>query len=152
MDVSLPLSVVLLALVLTLAIVAVLVVLLLRARARWSRATRRRTRRAMQGEEDAEDLLSSQGFRVLDRQVAYTSTLWVDGEPVDFGIRIDLLVEKRGRSYVAEVKTGDRAPDPAWGPTRRQLREYATLLPDHGLLLVDVQAGEIREIHFDDGD
>ena len=36
-----------------------------------------------------------------------------------------LLVERRGRRFVAEVKTGERAPDPLARPTRRQLLEYA---------------------------
>jgi hypothetical protein len=151
-DVSLPLSVLVLALVLTLSVVALLVALLWRARARWSRASRRRNHHALEGEREAEDLLTARGFRVLDRQAAYTSTMWVDGEPVDFGIRVDLVVEKRGRTFIAEVKTGERAPNPAWGPTRRQLREYATLLPDHGLLLVDVEAGDVLSIHFDESD
>ena len=67
---------------------------------------------------------------------------------MDFGIRIDLLLERDGVLYIAEVKTGDLAPDPRHGPTRRQLREYADLLPDHGVLLVDADAGTIQEIEF----
>lgn len=130
------------------ALVFVLVGLLAQARGRWERASRARVSRALDGEADAERLLEDLGFRVLDRQVPLTGTLWLDGEPVEFGVRLDLLVERRGREFVAEVKTGDRAPDPAWGPTRRQLREYATLLPDHGLLLVDVEAGEVVEVEF----
>jgi hypothetical protein len=80
--------------------------------------------------------------------VAFPGTVWIDGEPVDFGVRVDLLLERDGQPFVAEVKTGDLAPDPRHGPTRRQLREYADLLPDHGILLVDVEAGAVHEVEF----
>jgi hypothetical protein len=130
------------------ALVFLLLGLLARARGRWGRRSRARVGRALDGEADAERLLEDLGYRILDRQVPVSGTLWLDGEPVDFGVRLDLLVERRGRPFVAEVKTGDRAPDPTWGPTRRQLREYATLLPDHGVLLVDVEAGEVVEVEF----
>lgn len=130
------------------ALVFLLVGMLAQARARAGAASRRRNARALVGESDAEDLLAAHGFRIRGRQVAFPGTVWVDGEPVDFGIRVDLLVERDGQPFVAEVKTGELAPDPRHGPTRRQLREYADLLPDHGVLLVDVEAGAVREVEF----
>jgi hypothetical protein len=130
------------------ALVFVLVGLLVQARARAGAASRRRNARALAGETDAEALLASQGFRIRGRQVAFPGTVWIDGEPVDFGVRVDLLLERDGQPFVAEVKTGDLAPDPRHGPTRRQLREYADLLPDHGILLVDVEAGAVHEVEF----
>ncbi len=32
--------------------------------------------------------------------------------------------------------------------TRRQLLEYALLMPDHGVLLVDMEAGALVEVDF----
>ena len=131
-----------------LALVFVLLGLLGQARARAGRASRGRNARALQGETDAEALLESLGFRIQGRQVGYSGTVWVDGDPVDYGIRVDLVLERSGEFFVAEVKTGELAPDPRHGPTRRQLREYAALLPDHGILLVDVEAGAVHEVQF----
>jgi len=130
------------------ALVFVLVGLLSKARGRAGVASRRRNARAQRGEAGAEALVAAHGYRICGRQVGYTGTVWVDGAPVDFGIRVDLLLERDGIPYIAEVKTGDLAPDPRHGPTRRQLREYAALLPDHGVLLVDAEAGSIQEIEF----
>lgn len=118
------------------------------------RRSRARNHTAQTGEREAEALLAAHGYRVVDRQVPATGTLWVDGHPEPFEVRVDLQVERGGRRWVAEVKTGRCAPDPAWPATRRQLREYAALFPDHGLLLVDAEGGEIYEVGFegDDGD
>lgn len=113
------------------------------------RRSRARNRVAQRGEADAEALLTAHGYRVLDRQVAVAGALWVDGEAEPFEVRLDLLVERDGCRWIAEVKTGQRAPDPAWPATRRQLREYAALLPDHGVLLIDVEGGEIFRVGFE---
>jgi hypothetical protein len=118
------------------------------AEARGSRRSRRRTRRAVDGEAEAEDLLLAAGFTILDRQHGREGRLWVDGEELVFGVRVDLLVERDGESFVAEVKTGSRAPDPCHGPTRRQLREYAELFPECGVLLVDIDEDRILEVDF----
>ena len=75
--------------------------------------------------------------------------IWLDGEAQDFEVRIDLLVQRDDQVFVAEVKTGVLAPDPAYPPTRRQLREYAGLFDDCGLLLVDVEAGTVTEVCFE---
>ncbi len=113
------------------------------------RRSRGRNQIAQRGEADAEALLTAHGYRVLDRQVTLTGVLWVDGASEPFDVRLDLLVERDGQPWIAEVKTGRRAPDPAWPATRRQLREYAALLPDHGVLLVDVEGGEIFRVGFE---
>ena len=137
MQVPLPLLIGLLSLLLLL--VLLLAAALARSRARPGARSRARNAVAQQGEAEAERLLHRAGYRVVDRQAAFTSTLWVDGEAVEFGLRLDLVVERGGRHFVAEVKTGSRAPDPCFPATRRQLREYAALFPDHGLLLVDME-------------
>ncbi len=121
-----------------------------RARTRIARANRWRQRGARVGEEAAEQLLGDAGFRVLDRQVTTTWTMWVDGEPVEVRCRADLLVEqRRTRSrYVAEVKTGSRAPDPTNPQTRRQLLEYRLAFDVDGVLLVDMEARCVRTVSF----
>jgi hypothetical protein len=116
-----------------------------------SRASRRRNRVAQQGEADAEALLASYGYRVIDRQVRALWWMVVDGEEREVEVRADLLVEDSespGRQLVAEVKTGTMAPDPTWPATRRQLLEYSLVFAPMGVLLVDLERGEVVEVAF----
>ncbi|MCB9672668.1 MAG: PD-(D/E)XK nuclease family protein [Alphaproteobacteria bacterium] len=118
------------------------------ATGRVGRANRQRQRVASAGEATAEDLLAEAGFEVLDRQVTARWALLVDDEPVEVTCRADLVVEREGERFVAEVKTGAVAPDPARPATRRQLLEYALVFDVTGVLLVDVPEGRIRRVAF----
>ena len=66
----------------------------------------------------------------------------------DTGCRADLLVERDGRLYVADVKSGALATDPTLPATRRQLLEYLLAYEVDGALLVDMEARQIREVVF----
>ena len=119
-----------------------------RASRRWSRASRRRNRLAQDGEARAIELLEEAGFTVLETQRAGAWTIEVDGEAVEVRVRADLWVERDGLLYVAEVKTGGQAPDPTYGPTRRQLLEYMVVFRPDGLLLVNPEQDTVTEIAF----
>ena len=112
------------------------------------RANRARQKHAQRGEERAERLLLSRGYQILDRQVSASWTLSVDGAPVEAAVRADLLVKRRGRTYVAEVKTGRLVTDPSFPATRRQLLEYALIFQPDGVLLVDVDARRVHQVDF----
>lgn len=115
----------------------------------WGRARRRRRGRvASAGEREAERLLERAGYRVVDRQVRARFSISVDGVANEVEVRVDLLVSRGGKTMVAEVKTGDMAPDPTHPPTRRQLLEYAIVFGAEEVLLVDVPAGCIRVVGF----
>ena len=75
-------------------------------------------------------------------------TLWVDGEPVDVRSRADGVVERDGLRFVAEVKTGQMAPNPRNPATRRQLLEYLHVFDVDGVLLVDMVQERILEVRF----
>lgn len=130
------------------AAVAVLALLLWIRGGREGRRSRARQRRAERGEVRAEKILKREGYRIEDRQVPVYWTMEVDGEEVEVEARADLLVRRRRRRYVAEVKTGGRAPDPTYPRTRRQLLEYALAYDVDGVLLVDVEEGEVHEVDF----
>ena len=129
---------------------ALIVLVLTRAVSRWrSRAlARRRWTRAAAGEVEAEDLLAEQGFAILDRQAGLVWAIECDGEPHPVELRADLLVERDGRRYVAEVKIGISAPLLTNAATRRQLLEYCVAYQVDSVLLVDVDAQAIREVTF----
>lgn len=118
------------------------------ARALRGMRARARMRRAQRGEHAARGLLVSRGFEVTSEQAPGRVVLRVDGEETFFAVRADYLVRRRGRSFVAEVKTGARAPSLDHGPTRRQLLEYASAFAVDGVLLVDPEARTVREVAF----
>jgi hypothetical protein len=117
-------------------------------RAWWRWRQRVRLRRALRGETAAEAVLARAGFRIDAVQPEQTWTIGVDGVPHDVALRADLLVSRGGRRYVAEVKTGDRAPSVTTAATRRQLLEYAIAYDADGVLLVDMEARRVVEVSF----
>ncbi len=136
--------------------VALLLVVVQSARLAFERSLPRRRLQAArvagaEGEARAEPLLRSLGYAVVARQAPATYDLTVDGEPCAVALRADLLVERGGRRFVAEVKTGRVAPRLETPATRRQLLEYRVAFDVDGVLLVDVDAGRVHALAFPDG-
>jgi hypothetical protein len=113
-----------------------------------SRRAKRRVARAIQGERAAERFVQEQGYRILAVQPEYTWTLRVDGRPASVTLRPDLVLERDGRRYIGDVKTGNSAPDPLTSSTRRQLLEYLIACKVDGVLVIDVEARRIRSLVF----
>jgi hypothetical protein len=118
--------------------------------ARWLPRRRLEAARAAgaDGERRAEPLLVALGYAVVARQCPAGYDLVVDGERWAVSLRADLMVERDGRRYVAEVKTGRQAPRLETPATRRQLLEYGMAFDVDGVLLVDVDAGRVRSVEF----
>jgi hypothetical protein len=136
------------------AIVAAVVALWLAARLRaWRGSWRAKARaaRAGQGEDAAVALLEDAGYVIVERQARVTWAPLVDGVPVMMELRADYLVEAKGELLVAEVKTGDEAPNVTTAATRRQLLEYHIAFGADGVLLVCPERGAIHRIVFQIG-
>ena len=129
-----------------LALVQTLRLWLRAASVRWRLAAQ--TARATAGEARAEKLLARAGYRVEARQATQRWTVSVDGAPQSITLRADFVVARRGRRYVAEVKTGDDAPDVSSPATRRQLLEYRCAFAVDGVLLVDAEARRVHAVDF----
>lgn len=114
------------------------------------RVMRRRQERAERAEVDAAGVLRAHGYRVLDEQAELHWTVGLDGEPYPVELRADYLVERRGRRYVAEVKSGHSAPSLGTAATRRQLLEYRVAYEVEGVLLVDMEAVALHRVDFGD--
>ncbi len=125
-----------------------LVIRALAARWRLSRHHAKQ-RAAIRGEHDAVRVLREEGYRVIDSQVPGRWNVWVDGEATSIDLQADHVVELDGRYYVAEVKTGSRAPSIRTAKTRRQLLEYLFAYDVDGVLLVDMEHGRVHTIDFD---
>ena len=133
-----------------LAIAALVAWLALAIRRAWKAfLLRRRMRGAASGEELAERWLTAHGHRILGRQLTKRCTMWVNGLPITYDLRADLLVElHQGDTVLVEVKTGDAA-DPASTLTRRQLREYAAEWGVDRLYLFDATRRALHEVAFE---
>ena len=120
--------------------------------ARGSLRARRRALRAGAGEADAAVLLRRAGFTIVARQARTWWAPTVDGEPHETELRADYLVEANGELFVAEVKTGDEAPQLSTAATRRQLLEYhvafRAAFGAHGVLLVCPELDAIHRVEF----
>ena len=116
------------------------------AAVRWRLAEQ--SARASAGEARAEKLLARAGYRVEARQATERWRVAVDGAAHEVTLRADFVVLRRGRRYVAEVKTGAAAPDIAAPATRRQLLEYRCAFGVDGVLLVDAEAGRVHAVDF----
>jgi hypothetical protein len=133
------------------AIVAALIALWI---ARWLRSwrgslrARERAARAGAGEDAAVLLLEDAGFTIVERQARVIWAPLVDGEPLAMELRADYLVEQFGQLMVAEVKTGDEAPNLETAATRRQLLEYHVAFAVDGVLLVSPERGTIQRVWF----
>ena len=115
-------------------------------RRRWR--ARRRSRAAIQGEKDAERLVESEGFEILQRQAKTTWRVSVDGRPLELDLRADLLLRRGSKRYVADVKTGSRAPKLTTAATRRQLLEYRCAYDVDGVLLIDMATETVHTVDF----
>lgn len=109
---------------------------------------RRRWSHARKIEQEASALLVDCGYQVLDSQVETTYTLLVDGEASTVTLRADYLVSRSGRRFVAEVKSGQFATRIDSAATRRQLLEYWAAFQVDGILLVDGESRQVREVTF----
>jgi len=133
--------------VLVLAIFVTAAAVLRLGRRRRSRRGRRVARRGLRAEVEAEIVLERHGYRILDRQVAAPWPMRVDGEELEAGLRADLVVGRRGRVFIAEVKTG-AASRVTLPETRRQLLEYRVAFDCDGVLLVDMEEERVHRVEF----
>jgi len=108
----------------------------------------RRSSHALSAEAWAATLLRDAGYDILGAQVKTSYVLWVDRREVSVGLRADYVVRRKGRTFVAEVKSGQFAPSLETAATRRQLLEYLLAFDVDGVLLVDGEAGEIQQVTF----
>lgn len=108
----------------------------------------RRAARASRAERAAAGVLRAHGYDIVGSQVRRRWSLWADGRELGFDLVADYLVEGGGVRWIAEVKTGERALDLRYGPTRRQLLEYRHAFGVDGVLLVDAEAGSVCSVRF----
>jgi hypothetical protein len=121
-----------------------------RAATQASRHAVQRAARAQGGELDAEAQLATAGYAILQRQAHAIWAPRVDGVAEPFELRADFLVQdiESNDIFVAEVKTGDLAPELSTAATRRQLLEYQCAFGVTAVLLVWPERNQILRVEF----
>lgn len=118
------------------------------SRFRSSAAGASANRAGKQAEKRAEKLLKRAGYHIITRQPVARWALLVDGAEVSVRSHADLLVNKGGKTYIAEVKSGIHGCSPTSANTRRQLLEYARVFGVHGVLLVDMRHERVHQVQL----
>lgn len=113
-----------------------------------ARRDRRRFKRAAKAERDAITLATRAGYRVLRTQVEGKVRVEIDDELHEVKVRADMLLQRDGRRYIAEVKSGRVASDALSANTRRQLLEYAFAFEAQGVLFFDMERRRIQRVQF----
>lgn len=108
-----------------------------------------RFRKGREGEARARAELLRRGFTIVAEQPRLEGYMSIDGERRVFTVRADFLVKRGGERAIVEVKTGKKAPDPAYPATRRQLFEYAHLFGVDALFLLDGEKLTLVRVEFD---
>lgn len=106
-------------------------------------------RRGEKLEKEAARFLRSKGFYVVKYQPDIAYSIWADGVEKQIRITPDYLVEKGGKRYLVEVKSGKQAPGVSYAPTRRQLLEYVVASGTKGVFLLDMESRQLKQITFD---
>jgi len=108
---------------------------------------REAAKRGLQGERDAEKLIKQLGYKIVLRHPPATYAMAVDGDPQSVQLTADFLLELKGKRVLAEVKTG-KAAKLEHTETRRQLLEYQLAFGVDALLLIDMDAKQVRTVRF----
>ncbi len=109
---------------------------------------RLRMKRARKGEAEAAGFLDSHGYTIEGVQERKTIETSVDGKAHFHDLKVDYIVSKSGKTYIAEIKTGNLAPNPILADTRRQLLEYYLAYRPDGILLIDMEKRKLHEVVF----
>lgn len=113
---------------------------------RWK--LKKRMQIAKKGELKAIKFLEKNGYEVLDTQKQSQYIITVNDKSHRVTVKADAIVKKGNKIYIAEVKTGEKAPSPQLTATRRQLLEYYMVYKPDGILLVDMEKQIIKRVGY----
>jgi hypothetical protein len=99
-------------------------------------------------EKEAEGILRNAGFEVIAKQQRKTVITVVNGKDHFGYVEADYIVRRGKNKYLVMVKAGEGAADPNEPVLRRRFLEYEQVFSPDGLLLLDVNQGEIHSVSF----
>lgn len=109
---------------------------------------RKRFERGNMLETRAKTFLENKGFLIIDEQKAYNHNYEVNGERRSSKLKVDYVVEKKGKRYIVEVKSGKSAISLDDKNSRRQLLEYDFVIENEGVFLLDMENEKMQFVKF----
>jgi hypothetical protein len=110
-------------------------------------ASRRRALHGLRQEAEARGVLEDAGYRVVAEQARQPWPVVSGDQELEVVLKVDFLVEKNGRRFVADAKTGS-ARSAQSAATRRQLLEYLIAYEADCALLVDMEERRVVAVQF----
>lgn len=99
-------------------------------------------------EKDAEAILRKAGFSILGKHQKETIITNIDGKDHFGYVEADYTVKKDRRSYAVVVHSGEGSADPNEPNFRRVLLEHNRAFSGDGILVLDLNKGELHEVYF----
>ncbi|MFA4967675.1 MAG: hypothetical protein WC624_05600 [Candidatus Margulisiibacteriota bacterium] len=99
-------------------------------------------------ETEVEKILQNNGYKIIAKQDKATIITYIDGKAHLGFVVADYIVEKNGKRYAVEIKSGEGgdATDPQ---VRRKLLEYEYAHRPDGLLILTTNTSEIHQVSFE---
>ena len=109
---------------------------------------RKRFERGNLLEKQARTFLQEKGYNIVDEQKTYDHNYEVNGESRSSKLIVDYIVEKNGKKYIVEVKSGKSAISLTDKNSRRQLLEYDFVIENDGIVLLDMENRNMQFVKF----
>lgn len=116
--------------------------------AKKKRAQRLRFKRGDKLEKEAAVFLKKRGYQVVAAQKVFYHTFQLDNTEQRAKLITDYIVKKGGKTYIVEVKSGKSAIMLSDKNTRRQLLEYDFVIPNDGVILLDMENKKLQLVEF----
>ncbi len=136
-------------------IIVVLLIALIKyklATYRIKQSQKKRFTRGLMLENDAFSYLKSLGYSIIDMQQTHYHQYEINGRKQTSKLILDYLVEKEGKTYIVEVKSGNSAIYINNSNTRRQLLEYDYTINSDGIFLLDMENKNMQLVKFNSKD
>lgn len=104
---------------------------------------------ARKAEIQAVKILQKAGYEIIDTQKRVQVKTKIDGVNYTNTIIADLIVKKKGKTFLVEVKTGKQTDNITAPHIRRQLLEYFLVFKPHGLILLDMADKKMHRFEFE---
>ena len=112
------------------------------------RKLKKQFKRGNELEKEARYFLERKGYEILEEQYEHYHEYKVNGETHKSKLIIDYVVSRKGKTYLVEVKSGEKAISISDKNTRRQILEYYFAIDNDGIFLLDMENEELLNIEF----
>ena len=112
------------------------------------RKLQKQFKRGNELEKEARYFLENKGYNILEEQYVHYHEYKVNGETHQSKLIIDYVVSRDNKTYLVEVKTGEKAISISDKNTRRQILEYYFAIDNDGVFLLDMENEELLKIEF----